>query len=116
MGMRDWMIGVWLVCFAGTGLGTAEHLESALQSITTNDLLRHIRVLASDEFEGRAPGSAGEEKTIKYLVEQFKALGLTPGHPDGTYLQNVPLAGFTSEPTITFTAAGKALDVAWPKD
>ena len=66
-----------------------------LPDIDTAAALRHIERLASDEFEGRGPGSAGEEKTVAYLTEQFKALGLEPGNPDGTYVQQVPLVGLT---------------------
>ncbi len=91
-------------------------IGDALTSITTNDLLRHTRILSSDEFEGRAPGSVGEERTITYLVGQFKALGLQPGNPDGTYIQKVPLAGITSEPTISFLAQGERVEMATPKD
>src|SRR5688572_7735771 len=65
----------------------AQDLQSSLDSITSEDLLKHIKVLASDEFEGRAPGTKGEDLTINYLTEQFKAIGLKPGNPDGTYLQ-----------------------------
>jgi Zn-dependent M28 family amino/carboxypeptidase len=50
-----------------------------------------VKVLASDEFEGRAPGGAGEAKTVAYLVEQFTALGLEPGGSDGGWTQAVPL-------------------------
>ncbi len=57
-------------------------------------LLGHIKVLASDDFEGRAPGTPGERKSVDYLVEQFRKLGLKPGNPDGTYVQEVPLIGF----------------------
>ena len=39
----------------------------------------HIKILASDAFEGRGPATAGEVKTVKYLTEQFKAVGLQPG-------------------------------------
>ena len=54
----------------------AERLvDRAAESIRTNDLLRHIQVLASDAFEGRAPGSKGEELTVEYLTGQFQALG-----------------------------------------
>jgi Zn-dependent M28 family amino/carboxypeptidase len=68
-------------------------IEASLGSITADGLLRHIQVLASDEFEGRAPGGRGEELTVQYLIEQFQAAGLAPGNPDGTYVQNVPLVG-----------------------
>lgn len=50
-----------------------------------------VKVLASDAFEGRAPGTAGEAKTVAFLSEQFRTLGLEPGGEAGTYLQTVPL-------------------------
>ena len=49
------------------------------------------RVLASDEFQGRAPGTPGEEKTIPYLIEQFKAAGLEPAGENGGWTQTVPM-------------------------
>lgn len=54
-------------------------------------LSRHVRILASDEFEGRAPASTGEEKTVQYLIEQFRSYGLEPGGADGSWVQPVPL-------------------------
>jgi Zn-dependent M28 family amino/carboxypeptidase len=98
------------------GVPARPDLNTALSTITTNDLLRHIRVLSSDEFEGRAPGTAGEERTIDYLTHQFKELGLTAGNPDGTYIQKVPLAGFTSTPTVSFAIKNEKLTLALPKD
>ncbi len=50
----------------------------------------HLRMLASDEFEGRKPGTPGEEKTVAYLVEQFRKLGLKPGNGE-SFLQQVPM-------------------------
>src|SRR5256885_15542721 len=88
----------------------------ALASITTNDLLKHIQVLASDEFEGRAPGTAGEERTVDYLQKEFKRIGLQAGNPDGTYLQDVPLVGITGQPSASVTAGGKPLEIFLPKD
>jgi Zn-dependent M28 family amino/carboxypeptidase len=82
---------------------------SAKEGITAASILARTRILASDEFEGRAPGSAGEEKTVAYLVSEFKKLGLQPGNPDGTYIQNVPLVGITSSPTLSFTLDGRTL-------
>lgn len=49
------------------------------------------KVLASDEFQGRSPGTPGEAKTIEYLVKEFKALGLEPAGDAGAYTQEVPL-------------------------
>src|SRR5688500_8665767 len=66
----------------------AELLASpAAQQIDADELLRHIAVLSSDEFEGRGPGTRGEELTVAYLTDQFRRLGLAPGNPDGTYVQ-----------------------------
>src|SRR5437773_4300547 len=81
--------------------------KAATSAITAANLLKHIKVLASDEFEGRAPGSKGEELSVKYISEQFKALGLKPGNPNGSYTQEVPLAGITSEPHLSFAVANK---------
>jgi Zn-dependent M28 family amino/carboxypeptidase len=53
-------------------------------------IAQHVRVLASDAFEGRAPVSPGETKTLEYLIAQFEAAGLRPGY-NGAWLQPVPL-------------------------
>ena len=56
-----------------------------------------VRVLASDDFEGRKPGTPGEAKTTAYLVEQFRRLGLKPGNGE-SFLQPVPLTEITAAP------------------
>src|SRR3954454_7750357 len=55
-------------------------LKPAFDSITTNDILQHIKVLSADEYEGRGPGTKGEELTVKYLTEQYQRIGLKPGN------------------------------------
>ena len=50
-----------------------------------------VKTLASDAFQGRAPGTPGEAKTVAYLVDRFRALGLQPGGENGGWLQQVPL-------------------------
>lgn len=77
-------------------------------------LLNHVRVLASDEYEGRAPGTAGEEHAVTYLIEQFKALGLEPGNPDGTFFQSVPLMGITSEAQGAYRAGDRVFPLVLP--
>ena len=94
----------------------ATFLHAARADITADALMSHIRVLSSDDFEGRAPGTPGEEKTVNYLVGQFKAMGLSPGNPDGTYLQDVPLVGFAAQPAISFTAGSQKIDFKFPND
>jgi Zn-dependent M28 family amino/carboxypeptidase len=70
-----------------------------MPNIDTAAALADITKLASDEFEGRGPGSKGEQLTVQYISDQFKAAGLAPGNPDGTWTQKVPLVGLT--PTAT---------------
>jgi Zn-dependent M28 family amino/carboxypeptidase len=57
-----------------------------------------VKTLASDAFEGRAPGTAGETKTVAWLVARFKALGLEPGGPGGSWIQPVPLVHTRLQP------------------
>ena len=90
--------------------------KEALDAMTAADLLKHIKVLASDEFEGRAPGSKGEELSVKYITEQFKALGLKPGNPNGSYTQEVPLASIITAPTASFTIGDKKMELKFPDD
>jgi Zn-dependent M28 family amino/carboxypeptidase len=92
-----------------------EKLKPALDAITPDGMLAHIKVLASDEFEGRAPGTKGEELSVNYITDQFKRIGLKPGNPDGTYFQDVPLAGIKSEPKMSF-AAGSTTELKFPDD
>ncbi|MCZ0934149.1 MAG: M28 family metallopeptidase [Gemmatimonadetes bacterium] len=76
-----------------------------------------IRTLSSDEFEGRAPSTPGEELTAAFLVEQFQAAGLGPGNGD-SFFQNVPLVALTEQgqPVLTVRTAGGELEYAWTED
>src|SRR5687767_9206450 len=78
---------------------------ASLPKIDGGAILERIKVISADEFEGRAPGSKGEELTVKYLEEEFKKIGLKPGNTDGTYVQNVPLVGITGSNTQPLTIA-----------
>ncbi|HZI60121.1 MAG TPA: M28 family peptidase [Pyrinomonadaceae bacterium] len=91
-------------------------LKSAFDSITANDIMQHTKVLATDEYEGRGPGTKGEELTVKYLIDQYQRIGLKPGNPDGTYVQKVPLVGFTGAPTASFTVGSKQINLTFPQD
>ena len=70
---------------------------AAIRTISARDLAADIAVLASDEFEGRGPSSAGEERTIQFLKDEFIKLGLEPGNGQ-SYFQDVPLVALTSDP------------------
>ena len=87
-------------CAGSEGFDRAT-IEPALASMTTESLMGHIRTLSSDAFEGRAPGTPGEDSTVAYLTAQFKSLGLAPGNPDGSYVQNVQLIGYTGSSTAS---------------
>ena len=102
-----WLISISLAASILAEDKVADKLKPALDVITPDALLSHIKILASDEFEGRAPGSKGEELSVKYISEQFKAAGLKPGNPDGSYFQEVPLAGIKSDPRLQFVVNGK---------
>ena len=65
-----------------------------------------VRVLASDDFEGRAPGTPGEDKTVAYLAGQFRKLGLKPGNGD-SYLQPVPLVEIRAAGATTLVVSGR---------
>jgi Zn-dependent M28 family amino/carboxypeptidase len=91
---------------------------ASMPKIDQQKILEHIKVLSSDEYEGRAPGTKGEELSVKYIQDQFKQLNLKPGNPDGTYLQKVPLVGITgTEATpLTLSKGGKKQTFRWSDD
>ena len=73
--------------------GCQSQVERAANSITGESLLNHIEILSSDEFEGRAPATRGEELTVTYLIEQLNQMGVEGGMPDGSFVQEFPLLG-----------------------
>jgi Zn-dependent M28 family amino/carboxypeptidase len=95
-----------------------EVAAAALPPIDGPSVLEHIKVLASDEYEGRAPGTKGEELTVAYITDQLKKLGIRPGNTDGTYVQNVPLVGITVQqsPALTFRKGGLRQSLKWRDD
>jgi Zn-dependent M28 family amino/carboxypeptidase len=97
---------------------TSHHVPiGELPPIDSNALLEHTRKLSSDEFEGRAPGTKGEELSVNYLVDQFTKVGLKPGNSDGTYIQKVPLVGITPEPApLVFKRGAQQQTLKWKDD
>ncbi len=88
----------------GTSADTAS-VAAPADGITPALLAQHIKVLASDAFQGRRPFTAGEEKATAYLAAEFKKLGLQPG-ANGSYFQAVPLVEIVGTPAPTATVAG----------
>ena len=111
---------VALAACAGSDSTTSTQIpadaNAAAESISAPAMLQHIRDLAADSMEGRGPGTPGEVKTVAYLESQFKALGLAPGNPDGTYQQKVEMIGYTPNPTASFTAGGKTIPLRFKDD
>lgn len=97
---------------AATSL-TSEDVEQGYESINAQQLAEHVKVLASDEFGGRAPSSKGEELTLAYLTEQFKAIGFEPGNGD-SFLQEVPLVSLEADSDMVLSIGGK--DYQYKKD
>jgi Zn-dependent M28 family amino/carboxypeptidase len=103
-----------LLALAALGAG----LAAAPATIDGQAVLEHTRVLASDAFEGRAPGTRGEALTVEYLTKQLQAIGLRPGNPDGTWVQKVPLVGTTvkDRPPLVVRGRGAERTLAWHDD
>jgi len=104
----------WLPCaltavLAGCG-GAPE--QAAVQgqifspAITESDFMALVNTLASDEFEGRAPGSPGEDKSVEYIRAQYERIGLVPGAADGTYFQTVPMVETTADESSVLRISG----------
>ena len=92
--------------FAFSCAGPQVHdVDTALASLSAGSLAEHVKVLSSDEFEGRAPVSDGEEKTVQYLEAEFKKVGAQPGNGE-SYFQDVPLVEITPNPDMTLTISG----------
>jgi Zn-dependent M28 family amino/carboxypeptidase len=76
------------------------------------------RVLASDAFQGRAPGTTGEDKTIPYLIEQFRAAGLEPAGENGGWTQTVPMihTQLQAPENVSVSQAGQTVPLKFPDD
>jgi Zn-dependent M28 family amino/carboxypeptidase len=100
---------------------------AALLAVAAAPPARHVdmqrmsdvtRVLASDAFQGRAPGTPGEDKTIPYLIEQFKAAGLEPAGENGSWTQQVPMihTQLKTPVNVTVSQAGQTTPLRFPDD
>jgi Zn-dependent M28 family amino/carboxypeptidase len=84
--------------------------QPATAPIDPAQLSATVKVLASDAFEGRAPGTPGEARTVAYLIDRFKALGLQPGGEGGGWTQTAPLTHTQvgPDPVLTVDGGGPA--------
>ena len=93
--------------------GSADHHVKA-SKISAKNLSDIVKVMASDEFEGRAPGTPGEDKTVAYLIAQMEKIGLTPGGAEGGWTQAVPMmrSEVKSSAKMSFSSADTVLTLA----
>ena len=89
---------------------SASALEDALNSINSENIRAHLKILSADIMEGRAPGSKGGEMAAAYIEEQFKSVGLEPGN-NGSYFQQFPMVGveLVGEKKVVFSKDGNSL-------
>jgi Zn-dependent M28 family amino/carboxypeptidase len=102
---------VLLKILAASALAASAPLVA--QDISAERLAETVQVLASDSFEGRAPGTRGEDRTIGYLIGRLQALGLEPGGPDDAWTQTVPLLHTQLGETGRFDVAVEGRTIAW---
>ena len=112
-GPNGFAVAALLVLYAALTQAAA---AAGTPEVDPQRLLGHIQTLASDEFEGRSPGTVGEDRSIAYITEQFKAIGLEPGNPDGSYLQEVPLVGIEGKATMSLTSGGRPVAMEEKRD
>ncbi len=97
--------------------GAVHRLPPPSTDIDETAYRNHVRVLASDDFQGRKPGTPGEEKTVAYLVEQFRKLGLKPGNGE-SFLQQVPMVESVAgaDASLSFAGRNGTVPLAYRKD
>lgn len=113
--MRPLLLAV-LLLVAGCAPRTAvvapgASLAAGLAALDTTALRAHTTALSSDAYEGRGTGTRGEQMTVDYLIERFRALGLEGGMPDGGFVQRVPLRSVTLTEASPLAFRGGAADV-----
>jgi Zn-dependent M28 family amino/carboxypeptidase len=88
------------------------------QEIVAEHIRAHVKFLSSDLLEGRGPGTRGGDLASEYIATQFALAGLKPAGDQGTYFQQVPLIGITTEPSATLSAMkdGANLDFKWESE
>lgn len=101
-----------ILAMAATLLGSYAKAQdsTAIKAINAGSFAQHIKILASDAFEGRKPFTRGEDSTIQYLADQFKQLGLQPGNGN-SYFQEVPMVSISSKPAGNLVIKGSGGEV-----
>src|SRR5271154_3424349 len=115
--MRIERLGIVVALVWASPACTVAPKEQPSTDIDDTAYADHVRVLASDEFQGRKPGTPGEDKTVGYLVERFRKLGLKPGN-GASFVQQVPLVEIAAaaDATLTATTRGGPRSFSYGKD
>jgi Zn-dependent M28 family amino/carboxypeptidase len=87
----------WILALSlAAGLASLSGAAASQSPINPPRMSATVKTLASDAFEGRAPGTCGEQRTVEYLIHRFRALGLQPAGEQGGWIQRVPLVHNTA--------------------
>jgi len=111
--LLPWLL-IFSISFSACSNDQTKNPDQTAQSAPNRTLISsllqtHTKVLSSDDFQGRAPGGVGEEKTIAYLKREFADLGLQPGNGD-SFFQKVPITEITvtNDPVIEISGSHSA--------
>ncbi|MBA4760629.1 M28 family metallopeptidase [Sphingomonas sp.] len=112
--MRLALLALLGLAACSTASDTAAVPDVALPAMPMDLMKEATQTLSSDAFEGRAPGTPGEEKTLAYLVDQFQKAGLQPGN-NGSWFQDVPLVAITAQNVspLTFTGGSQPMSLKY---
>src|SRR5438034_935120 len=95
---------------------TPATLAAPIPAVSTAAMDAHLKYLADDLLEGRAPATRGGRLAAKYIAAQFAALGLEPAGSDGSYFQPVALVGMTPHPSLVWGKGGATRSLAYLDD
>jgi len=113
------MLALALVgCGSSVPAPAAETPAETFAGIDGNAVLEHTKILSADEYQGRFPGTKGEDFSVAYIADQFRKAGLKEGNPNRTWVQEVPLVGITPDPnvTLTFSKGGREQKLKFKDD
>src|SRR6058998_1711618 len=95
---------------------TPATLAAPIPAVSTAAMDAHLKYLADDLLEGRAPATRGGRLAAKYIAAQFQAIGLEPAGSDGSYFQPVALVGMKPQPTFSWGPPGSARPLRFGDD
>src|SRR6266705_91170 len=115
-----WLIAVAMISVGCAGApgptATPATLAAPIPAVSTAAMDAHLKYLADDLLEGRAPATRGGRLAAKYIAAQFEALGLEPAGSDGSYFQPVALVGMTPHPSLVWGKGGATRSLAYLDD